>query len=243
MSASASTADLPAANVTKHNRRKDYRAHNQLRELSAEVGLLNRADGSASMSYDKTAVMVGVYGPREVPPRKEVQGKCVIEATLRPRSGLPTNRDKEIERVLEGILEQVVMTALHPRSIISVIVQVLDDDGSLLAASVNATILALMDAGVPLRTVAAASSCCVAADGNTLYIDPTLEEENSAASTHTVVLDGIQGSVLAVRSLGCDFSAEHFVSCMDVSAQACDKLREFMRIVMERKSNAASQRS
>lgn len=160
MAASTSTLPASASSSTSttivsedEKRRKDGRTYNQLRELAAEVGLLNRADGSASLSHgqdffvflfcppassyfsfllwlDQTAVLVAVYGPREVSSRKEVLGKCVLDVTFRPRSGLVTNRDTERERMLQSVLEQIVMTALHPRSIVSVVVQVLSDDGS-----------------------------------------------------------------------------------------------------------------
>ena len=75
-------------------------------------------------------MLVGVYGPREVPSRKETLGKGTIECMIRPRSGMPSSRDREWERMLGGILEQCVLSALHPRSLISVVVQVLSDDGS-----------------------------------------------------------------------------------------------------------------
>ena len=38
---------------------------------------------------DRTSILAAVYGPREVPARKEIQGKCVIEVVVRPRSGVP----------------------------------------------------------------------------------------------------------------------------------------------------------
>ena len=42
-----------------------------LRDLGCELGLLQRADGSARVSQGKTSVICAVYGPAEVKINKE----------------------------------------------------------------------------------------------------------------------------------------------------------------------------
>lgn len=42
-----------------------------LRDLGCELGLLQRADGSARVSQGKTSVICAVYGPGEVKVNKE----------------------------------------------------------------------------------------------------------------------------------------------------------------------------
>jgi exosome complex component RRP46 len=56
-------------------------------------------------------------------------------------------------------------------------VQVYENDGSLLAASVNAVCLALLDAAIPLRHLVVASSCAYTQNDARLLLDPTLQEE------------------------------------------------------------------
>lgn len=46
-----------------------------------------------------------------------------------------------------------MQAALHPRTSIQVVLQVLQDDGALLSASLNATCAALLDAGIPMATM------------------------------------------------------------------------------------------
>jgi ribonuclease PH len=53
--------------------------------------------------------------------------------------------------VLAQLLQAVVLTSHHPRALISVVVQVLQADGALLAVALNAVCAALVDAGVPMR--------------------------------------------------------------------------------------------
>jgi ribonuclease PH len=63
-----------------------------------------------------------------------------------------------------------------PRAVISVVVQVIEDSGSLLSVAINATTLALMDAGVPMLSVVTSSTCALLPDGG-LFLDPSRTEE------------------------------------------------------------------
>jgi len=49
--------------------RLDGRRRDELRPIKIEVGVLNRAAGSAYIEWGGNKVMAGVYGPREVHPR------------------------------------------------------------------------------------------------------------------------------------------------------------------------------
>ena len=46
--------------------RIDGRKPNELRRLQCEVGVFEKADGSASLSQGNTKVVATVYGPHEV---------------------------------------------------------------------------------------------------------------------------------------------------------------------------------
>ena len=96
------------------------------------------------------------------------------------------------------VLEASVATEVHPRSAISITLQVVHDDGSLLAALINCASLCLLDAAVPLRGTLAAASCGFrkSADGSTpdpkteVVLDMTNAEESASAVTCTVAITG-----------------------------------------------------
>lgn len=87
-----------------------------------------------------------MYGPLEVKRGvKEQIERATIDVVWRPRIGPSGNllacylfliwfpadyTDREKEYVLRGVLEGVIITTLHPRTSISVVVQVIQDDGS-----------------------------------------------------------------------------------------------------------------
>jgi len=89
--------------------------------------------------------------------------------------------EREASGVLVSALEPCVRLETIPKSIVDLDVLVLEDDGSALAAAVAAASVALADAGVEMRDLAAA---CVVAKlpgaGGGLVVDPTAEEERAA---------------------------------------------------------------
>ena len=164
--------------------RADQRSNNQLRPLSGEPGVLSRADGSARFSHDKTEVLVAVYAPTEVKRARERLDAATIEVIVRPRAGLPGPVERELEQLLISTLEPCLITALHPRTAVSIVVQITHDDGGLLSAALNGTCVALMHAGVPMRGML--TGCCIALmpSGDAL-LDPTLEEQQAATAART----------------------------------------------------------
>ena len=148
-----------------------------LRPLSCELGLLPRADGSASFKAGSTHVLCGVYGP--IAPKLSVQEDW-SKATL---SVIMTQAQSH-ESMLSQVLEGCILVEKFPRTVIEIVVQVVQDDGSVLACAIHAIVCALMDAGIPMRHLPIATTCCfVASNDDTLQLDPIKEEEEGAAAT------------------------------------------------------------
>ena len=68
------------------------------------------------------------------------------------------SRSTELALLLRQTFESVILTQLYPGSHISLHVQLLQNDGGALAASVNALTLALQNAGIPMRDMVCACS-------------------------------------------------------------------------------------
>ncbi|KAG0557968.1 hypothetical protein KC19_11G169600 [Ceratodon purpureus] len=112
------------------SQRTDGRSASQLRPLQCSRGLLARAHGSATWSQESTRVMAAVYGPKPAAMRKENAERAVVEIIWRAKNGLPGSYEKEAEVVVRRSLEFIILTALHLNTAISVILQVISDDGS-----------------------------------------------------------------------------------------------------------------
>lgn len=168
--------------------RRDGRSAAMLRPMACERGVLRRADGSARYSHDLTSVLVAVYGPCEVKKRREELERATVEVIVRPPAGPPRAREREMEAQLHGLFAPLIVGALHPRTAISIVVQLVDDDGSACAAAINATAVALMDAGVALRAMPSAVALALGADGDaaSALLDPCRSEEERAAGALTI---------------------------------------------------------
>lgn len=229
--------------------RSDGRTANQLRPLVCSRALLHRADGSARWSQENTIVIAAVYGPRTVSGKRENAERAILEVTWKPKTGIAGNAEKEAELILKRTLEHIILTAMHPNTTISVIIQVVNEDGALLACAVNAACAALVDAGIPLSGLVAAVSCAVNTKGE-VYLDPTKGEEKAFRGRVCLVFPGHPLSVASAASQTIDneplehgiissitrgvMSVEDYLNCLERGRAASSKIAEFVRASLER---------
>lgn len=209
--------------------RPDGRLSNQLRPLAAEPGALTRADGSSRFSHDGTEVIAAVYGPCEAKRSRERIDGMTLEVIVRPRAGIPSPVEREVEQLILQTLQHLVLVAAHPRTALSVVVQVLTNEGSLLTAALHAVCVALMHAGVPLRGMLGVCTMAVLPDGGVL-LDPTAEEEAEAQGVVTLayllrrmaggsaerqlLLSHMVGSVAPAQYDVCQHAAQEAAACV-----------------------------
>lgn len=64
-----------------------------------------------------------------------------------------TELERHYEHSIQQALAGIIQAAMHPRTAVSVILQVVEHDGSLLACALNAASTALTDAAVPMTSI------------------------------------------------------------------------------------------
>lgn len=92
----------------------------------------------------------------------------------------------EISQTLKSTFDPVIQSSLYPRSQIDIYVQVLQQDGGLLQACINATTLALANAGIPLIDFVCAVTSGV--HSTSPLLDLTLLEENDLPNVTVAVM-------------------------------------------------------
>lgn len=70
-----------------------------------------------------------MVGPTEVKIRDEQLDKATVEVVARPLIGLPSVKDKAREQNIRETLEPILLSGLHPRTLIQIVVQTMKDDG------------------------------------------------------------------------------------------------------------------
>lgn len=142
--------------------RLDGRRCNELRRIHGQISTQSASDGSSYFEMGNTKILCTVVGPQEQR-RAGVSGgqqsKAAIETTIsvagfsgidRKRRGKNDKRLMELNHTISQAFESTLQTQMYPHSTININLHVLSQDGSLLAACLNAATLALVDAGIPM---------------------------------------------------------------------------------------------
>ncbi|XP_028818336.1 exosome complex component RRP46 [Denticeps clupeoides] len=202
-------------------------SHTFLRQFGCEQSLLSKPDGSASYFQGDTNVLSGVYGPAEVKVSKEIYDRATLEVLIQPKVGLPSVRERAREQCVRETCEAVLLSTLHPRSSLTLILQVIHDDGSLLSCCLNAACMALMDAGLPMSCLFCGITCSISVDGQ-IITDPTAEQEKESRALMTFAIDSAQKGVLMATTKG-SFSVTELQECIAVSQKASERIFQFYR--------------
>ncbi|KAL3933454.1 MAG: hypothetical protein SGPRY_000273 [Prymnesium sp.] len=167
--------------------RVDGRRAGEIRRLRLKLGALPTSDGSSYIEQGNTKVTATVSGPHETT-RKAVHDAAIlnVEITTLPfASGVYTPQGRtdrasqELSAAIRKTFEPVIQLHLYARTQIDVTVCVLQKDGGVRSACINAVSLALMDAGVAMEDFVCA--CSVGAVSGSLLLDPNGQEDQVGA--------------------------------------------------------------
>ncbi|MBN1159943.1 MAG: exosome complex exonuclease Rrp41 [Candidatus Diapherotrites archaeon] len=173
--------------VDKSGKRLDGRKVDELRPIKVDVGVLDRADGSAYVEWGHNKAIAAVYGPREVLPKHMANPyKAIMRVYYRMapfsvpehKRPAPGRREIEISKVLSEALDAAVLTERFPQSQIEVHIDILDADAGTRITALTAASAALADAGIPMRDLVAGVS--VGKAGGRVIADLTKAEEDAS---------------------------------------------------------------
>ncbi|OLL21687.1 Exosome complex component RRP46 [Neolecta irregularis DAH-3] len=201
--------------------------------VSAEFPELHKADGSACWKTDVTEVICSVAGPIEVKQRDELPGEAALEPVIgKLKADNIDTREKLMERLVRKAIAPIILVDQHPRTLIQIVCQVISVGAPdclgmplVLAAALNATCLALIDAGISLDSTISATAIALSADG-VISENPDKTALLNAKSTH-VVCYNVQDRAVFSESNG-SFSWDEFSLCLRQARGFCLKSHELM---------------
>lgn len=146
----------------KEFRREDGRKLTELRPMSAKVGVIPNADGSAMFSFGNTIAIAAVYGPRLLHPQHMQDPSTGIlrvsydlmsfSVADRKKPG-PSRRSHEISKMTEFALLPVLDLKEFPNTVTDVQIYIIQADAGTRTAGINAASMALAHAGIPMKNL------------------------------------------------------------------------------------------
>jgi len=221
--------------------RIDGRRLDQLRPIKLEVGLLDKADGSAYIEQGKNKILVAVYGPREAHPKHiAMPERAVIRCRyhMAPfsvderKSPAPSRREMELSKVIRESLESVVLTDLYPRTTIDLFIEVLQSDGGSRCAGIIAASLALADAGIPMRELVAA--CAVGKIQGKMALDLSDAEDKYGEADLPVAFVPNAGMITLLQMDGI-LTTNEFEHGLSMALEACKTIHVLQREALKKK--------
>ncbi|CAL7950052.1 unnamed protein product [Xylocopa violacea] len=207
-----------------------------LRPINCELNQLSMPDGSAMLMQGDTAVIAGIYGPIEAKPQKMIYDKASVEVSYIPIKGPGKVDDRMTEMYIKETCEAAIIVTFHPATAICINIQEVEDSGSILACTINAACLALINAGIPMKFTIAAINCMIEDDTGKIIIDPDSTQLQNAKAEFTYAFDSMKKNVICCHTAG-RFTEKEFLETMDKSKQASQYVFDFYRNLVKRYAN------
>lgn len=189
--------------------RVDGRRWNEIRRFDCRINTHPSCDGSSYVEQGNTKVMCMIQGPMEPTLRSQVnQQTANIEVNISIANFATFQRKKrlknekriiELKHTLEQTFAQSVIGKLYPRTLIQINLQVLAQDGGLLSSMMNATTLALIDAGISMYDFVTSISAGIYGQYPLLDLN-TLEENDMSYLTIGVIGKSEKLSLLVLEN-------------------------------------------
>lgn len=198
--------------IVEHSARPDGRKLTEVRELSSEVGLLPRAHGSsiftrgltqafnivtlAPLSYVQLVDTMEKEGERRYLHHYNAPGYTVGEVR---RLGSPGRRE-----IGHGYLAERAMTAVLPSEaefpyMIRSVTEIMSQNGSTSMAATCSSCMALLDAGVPLKSMVSGIAMGLMIDGDKPYILSDIADAEDFAGDMDFKVTGTPKGITALQ--------------------------------------------
>jgi len=224
--------------TTKEFKRSDGRKLDEMRLMSAKVGVIPSADGSAMWKQGDTIAIAAVHGPKKMHPQHQQNpstGQLRCNYTLmsfsvsdRARPG-KNRRSQEIDKIIEWAIEPALLIKNYQNMVIDVSINITQADAGTRCAGINAAALALAHAGIPMKTMV--SSIALGKLDKTLVVDINKAEEDfeeGEGSTDIPITMTHDGKITHMQLDG-KITPKQMTDVMKMAKKACDEIYEIQK--------------
>ena len=228
--------------MTEKFKRPDGRKIDELRPMSAKVGVVPNADGSAMFSFGDTIAVAAVYGPKKMHPQHSQDPekgtlRCTynmlsFSVTDRIRPG-PSRRSTEISKITGWALDPVVMIDNFNSDVVDVHISILQANASTRCAGINAAAMALAHAGIPMKNLV--SSVSIGKLDKQLVVDVNKYEEDweeGEGPTDIPISMTADGKITHIQLDG-KIGAEQLKEAVKMAREAHKKIYEVQKAALK----------
>ena len=221
-----------------YTKRFDGRKFDETRPITAKVGVVPNADGSAMFAFGNTIAIASVYGPRQLHPQHMQNPSTGIlrvnynmmsfSVSDRIRPG-PSKRSTEISKISEWALNSAILLEEYPNTVVDVHIMIQQADASTRCAGINAASLALAHAGVPMKDLVASVS--IGKMDKQLVIDVNKEEEDykEGEGATDIAMSFMGTKKLTHIQLDGKISSKELKEATEMGKKACEKIIEIQK--------------
>lgn len=219
-------------------KRPDGRKLTEMRPISAKVGVIPNADGSAIFQSGKTIAIAAVYGPRKMHPQHKqdpAKGQLRCEYNMisfsvddRIRPGR-NRRAMEISEVTKWALEPSVLLDKYPNQVVDIHINIIQADAGTRCAGINAASMALAQAGIPMKDIV--SSISIGKLDKTLVVDLTKEEEDYEVGEGPtdIPISMLSDGKVTHMQLDGKIGVKQLQESIDMAKEACKEVYEVQK--------------
>ncbi len=226
-----------------YDKRFDGRKIDELRPMSAKVGIIPRADGSAMFQIGKTVALCAVYGPRDLHPKfmqNPETGILRVNYNMMPFSGHGERvrpgggrRSKEISMVMENALLPVLDLKEYPNAVVDIFVELPQTDAGTRCAAITAAAMALADAGLEMKDMVCAVAAGRVEDKIVVDLNYLEDSHEDGADVPVAVLPN-SGKITLLQMDG-EVTKEQMNEIIEKAKEACKKIYEVQKAALKEK--------
>lgn len=216
------------------SKRPSGRKFDELRPMSAKVGVIKRANGSAMFQIGNSIAIAAVYGPRQLYPaflQDVSRGILRCDYNMMAFSGSGdrvrpggNRRSKEISMVTEKALLPVLDLSAYPGAVVDVYIELIQTDAGTRCAGITAAAMALADAGIPMKDLVSAVS--VGKVNNELIVDLDYLEDSAKPGVDIPVAMSTRTEQVTLLQLDGEISKEDFLAALEMAKKALLKVKD-----------------
>ncbi|RLE46768.1 exosome complex exonuclease Rrp41 [Candidatus Woesearchaeota archaeon] len=224
-------------------KRIDGRKANEMRPITAKVGVIPRADGSAMFKIGNTQAIAAVYGPRDLHPKflqNPDKGILRCNYSMMPFSGHGdrvrpggNRRSKEISMLISKALLPVLNLEDFPNAVVDVFIDLPETDAGTRCAGICAASMALADAGLLMKDLVSAMSMGFL--DNEILVDINSNEDCDLGATDIPLAYIPSMDKISLLQLDGGVSKENLMKILEIGKQKCLEIDKIQRKALREK--------